>query len=850
MKKLYALAISLIVLSSLAQSQTNRYIIQLRDKNGTPHSLANPATYLSAKAISKRTAYNIALDSTDLPISPTYLNAIRSIPNVTVLNVSKWFNQVLVRTTDPAALATINAFAFVKQSNYVAPLSKKASTIKKNIEEAQPIEQARATTFGTKKTQQAQDNFSYGAATNQVSIHNGQYLHKRGYTGRNMTFAMLDAGYFNYKTSRAYDSVRLQGRFLGEWDFVMNEASVNEDNAHGTYCLSIIAANLPGELVGTAPHSKFWLFRTEDAATEFPVEEQNWVAAAEFADSAGVEMISSSLGYSEFDDPSFNHSYASKDGNTALITRAADLAAKKGILVMNSAGNSGNNTSDAKYIACPADADSILTVGAVDVSGNIGAFSSWGYNSAGKVKPDVVSVGVGTSYVTAGGNIFGGNGTSFACPNLAGLVACLWEAFPEANNMTVIDAVKKSSNKYLVPNNRYGYGAPDFRTAFHLLIGATFSAKLNTGQCVNKIEWSGKGDTSMHYILERKVPGSSAFQTLATINPVSNSFQKDSYSYTDELKSAYTGTITYRLRLDIHNDTSLVLFEKSYENSGPCFSTAQLLPVSCGVAQLKWEVKDDTSVTYTIQRKTRNEVSYINIATVKGASNELQTNRYQLNDTLKKLTIGLVEYRIIYGQKDTSFVMFNGNYSLATACAAQNKLSVDDCVNTITWVAKDDSSATYVVQRRYEGQNNYLTFAYLKGKSTTLNENNYSVTDSLKRPFAGAISYRIMLTVRDTTIKFSDTGYIHTKSCFEKTGAFFTPNPMKDRVIAVLNTKESGTVSIIIYDMNGRKVYQYQGSKSEAYTSIPIVSANLSRGVFFGVIRIGNKKVAAQKIVK
>jgi len=264
--------------------------------------------------------------------------------------------------------------------------------------------------------------------------------------------------------------MRLQGRVLGEWDYVMNEASVNEDNFHGAYCLSIIASNRPGMIVGSAPHASFWLFRTEDVNSEYPVEEQNWAVAAEFADSAGADMISTSLGYNLFDNPIYNHTYPERNGNTSIITRAADLAAHKGMIVTCSAGNDGSRTDDYKFVSCPSDADSVLSVGAVNGTGTIAAFSCWGPNSAGKVKPNVVSVGQGTILANTAGNPVGGNGTSYSNPNMAGLVACLWGAFPEFTNMEIIDAIQQSADRFMNPDVRYGYGIPNFRIAYETLL--------------------------------------------------------------------------------------------------------------------------------------------------------------------------------------------------------------------------------------------------------------------------------------------------------------------------------------------------------------------------------------------
>ena len=473
MKKLYLVIIGLILLSQISFSQSTRFIVQLKDKKGTAFTLANPSAYLSQKAILRRTKQNINIDSTDLPISAAYLDSIRNVPNVTVKNISKWLNQVLIQTADAAAIAKINSFPFVKVTNAIAP--KPNPIIQEEInrkfkEEIYPIKDRNPLINQANRGAQTSNvQLNYGSSYNQIHIHEGEYMHDRGYTGAGITIAILDAGFSGYKTNPAMDSVRLQGRILGEWDYVMNEASVTEDHPHGLYCFSIIAANKPGSIVGSAPHASFWLLRTEDAATEYPVEEQNWVVAAEFADSAGADMISSSLGYVDFDDPTYNHTYAQRDGNTSIITKGGDYAAKKGMIVMNSAGNYGAMASDFKYVSCPADGDSVVAVGATDMAGNIASFSSWGPNSAGKIKPNIVSVGQGTTLANTSGNAASGNGTSFSNPNMAGLIACLWQAFPEFSNMEIINAVQQSAHLYNNPDVRFGYGIPNFRKAFDIL---------------------------------------------------------------------------------------------------------------------------------------------------------------------------------------------------------------------------------------------------------------------------------------------------------------------------------------------------------------------------------------------
>jgi len=575
MKRIATLVILLVTTTGLAQAQFTRYIVQLTDKNGSPYSLSNPSAYLSAKAIARRTRQQRPIDSTDLPVNPAYLQSIRNVPFVTVLNNSKWLNQVLIKITDKTqvanVLAAINALPFVKRSDSIAPrLNTGSDGVSNTLAEKTNLEpvslkQAAAQTGATA--------FDYGSMYNQIHIHNGDYLHSLGFSGQGMTIAILDAGFLNYLTNPVFDSVRLQGRVLGTWDYVNNEASVNEDYFHGAYVFSCLASNRPGVLVGTAPYASYWLLRTEDAASEYPVEEQNWAAAAEFADSAGVDMISTSLGYNNFDDPIYNHSYAQRNGNTAMITIAADLAAKKGIVVVVAAGNSGNNTTDLKYIACPADADSVLTVGSVNVNGNIASTSSWGPNGAGLLKPNVVAVGDNAALANVNtGNPTFGSGTSYACPNMAGLVACLWQAFPEYSNMQIIDVVQQSASKFTNPDFRYGYGIPNFKKAIVLLTKqyATASSELNN--CVVTLNWKSKDDTSTVYTLQRKLPGETGFINLGQLNSASVVFTANSYTYNDTIRSAGTGSVQYRIQQTNRSaDTTFEIASLQQNINSVCF---------------------------------------------------------------------------------------------------------------------------------------------------------------------------------------------------------------------------------------------------------------------------------------
>ena len=442
-----------------ANAQYPKLIVQLKDKGNNTFSFSNPAQYLSARAIERRTRYNIPFDSTDVPVSQKYLNDIKNVGAVTILSTSKWLNQVLIETTDQKAIQKIETLPFVKSTKGIGYRSTSLPLDEKLREPITSLRNASANRSA------AIDTYNYGNSYGQVHIHEGEFLHNKGFHGETMQIAVLDAGFLQYKTNSAFDSARMNGQILGERDLVAFDNSVNEDDSHGMQCLSTLVANWPGKMVGTAPKASYWLIRTENAASEYPIEEYNWVVGAEFADSSGCDVVSSSLGYYTFDDPTFNHSYADFYKNTTSVSQGAALAARKGMIVSVIAGNEGNDLW--KYIAFPADADSVCSVGGVNSAEVIADFSSYGY--PGKVKPNIVSVGVATVIAGVNNQPVTGNGTSYANPNVAGLIACLWQAFPKVNNMKILEAVYKSADKFNNPDNRYGYGIPNFRVAYQLL---------------------------------------------------------------------------------------------------------------------------------------------------------------------------------------------------------------------------------------------------------------------------------------------------------------------------------------------------------------------------------------------
>lgn len=507
MKKTLLFTTALFFLYAASSAQFSKYIIKFKDKSGNPFSINNPSQYLSAKAIERRTRQHIPIDSTDLPITPKYIDSVLRAGNVTLINKSKWLNEICIQTTDAAALAKINSFAFVVSANPVMRVQQTSVNKQNKNKFNEEITQ----TSQTQRQQAINDFYNYGSSLPQIHIHEGEFLHNNGFKGEGMLLAIMDAGFNNYLSVTAFDSARKNNQIIETYDFVKNETSVNEDDPHGMYCLSIIAGNLPGQFVGSCPKAKFYLYRTEEAATEYPIEEQNWAAAAERADSIGVDVFSTSLGYTTFDNPVFNHTYADLNGKITIIARANAMAAKKGIISVVAAGNEG--ASAWHYISTPADADSIVTVGAVNAAGVTAIFSSYGPASDGRVKPTVASVGQGTALINTNSQAVFGNGTSFATPNLAGLITCLWQAFPEFTNMEIIEAVKRSSSKYTMPDDRIGYGIPNFHKAYDDLFQQKILRQANIILGTDWIKvYPNPFKTNFTVLIKPKYTGASSFK--------------------------------------------------------------------------------------------------------------------------------------------------------------------------------------------------------------------------------------------------------------------------------------------------------------------------------------------------
>lgn len=465
-KQLFILLFYLFVqIFETASANSSIYVIKFTDKNNSPFNINLPLEFLSQRAIDRRVNQGIALSIEDFPVNESYVNQIEAL-GVQILNRSRWLNAVSVYCTDSLVIQNIQSLAFVQSVEAVKRHSPAITPIKLEPENY-------FTTSPKFKVKNIESEYrftpDYGNSFGQVSMLGGDLLHFAGFMGNGKVIAVIDAGFLIADLCDTFDSLFINNQILGTWDFVSGDANVYDDHYHGTYVLSTIAGNSPGELIGTAPKAKFWLLRSEDAPTEYIVEEFNWVCAAEFADSVGADIINSSLGYTTFDNPLQNHTYADLNGTTAMASIGAATAASKGIVVCNSAGNNGNDAWG--RIAVPADADNILTVGAVDSLEIRADFSSRGYSIDGRIKPDVAAQGVHTVGQHQPGVFVVGNGTSFSSPLIAGMCASFWEAIPNLTAAQVIQKVKESCDQYSNPDSLKGYGIPNFAQAYFLATG-------------------------------------------------------------------------------------------------------------------------------------------------------------------------------------------------------------------------------------------------------------------------------------------------------------------------------------------------------------------------------------------
>lgn len=469
MKYFYVFFIFILTTTLATAQETPAYFrITFKDKSNNPFSISNPSEFLSEKAIERRKKMDIQINQSDIPITPSYISNIINT-GAMYINSSKWFNSIVVYIKNDSTVNQISSNSTIKTIEKIS----KTDTIKKikTSKSENYIKQDFSTTINSLITNHiplSSYEYNYGLAFRQINIHNGQYLHMNGFIGSDILIAILDVGFIGVSTLSAFENIRQNRQIIATKDFTIPNGDVFSSGSHGTYILSVIAAFQEGTMIGTAPGSNFLLLRTEVENSENLVEEDNWCAGVEYADSCGADIISSSLGYSTFDDTTHNHTYSMLDGKTTRVAKAATMASRKGMLVINSAGNSGNKKW--YYIGTPADADSILTVGAVNPFLNYAPFSSKGPTADNRIKPDVCAIGEDAYIISISGKPEPANGTSFSAPIISGLAACLWQKFPDKSNIDIRNAIIKSANTYNSPNNFIGYGIPDFFKASLLLL--------------------------------------------------------------------------------------------------------------------------------------------------------------------------------------------------------------------------------------------------------------------------------------------------------------------------------------------------------------------------------------------
>lgn len=446
-----------------AQIAPQKYFIGFVDKNNSPYSIDRPEEFLSPGALERRQNQSIPIDWYDLPVNDSYVSTIQNL-GVTILNKSKWLNGITIFCDNPELITAISQLTFVNSIKKCYDINYRYPDNKFNLEEVILEDWAN---FKQNCFVNSTLRYNYGPSLRQVQMLNGDSMHRMGYQGSGKIIAVLDAGFYKADILPAFDSLWANGQIIGAKDFVKPGNNVFLEYEHGMEVLSTMGGNIPGLLIGTAPKAKFWLLRTEDQASENIIEEYNWVSAAEFADSAGVDIINSSLGYTQFDDTTYNHTCNDMTGDGTPVTQGANRAVTRGMIVVNSAGNSGG--SSWRCVSAPADGFNVVAVAAVDSNGNRALFSSVG-EAAHRIKPNVAAMGAQTVMSSPGGGITRRSGTSFSAPLIAGMAACLWEAAPTWSNTSITRAIELSSSQISNPDSLLGYGIPDFPKALVHLV--------------------------------------------------------------------------------------------------------------------------------------------------------------------------------------------------------------------------------------------------------------------------------------------------------------------------------------------------------------------------------------------
>jgi subtilisin family serine protease len=534
MRKFYILL--LIFATATVFSQEQDAWVYFNAKPNAQLYLDTPLKMLSQRALDRRANQNILLDAKDIPIEKSYINQVKTVSGISVMAQSKWLNSIHVRGTQ-ATINSLKTFSFVDKIDFADKLLNTAGKI------AKPKKIRKSN-----KSNKTKIDYAYGTSANQIQMLNGQVLHQQNYTGSGKIIAVLDAGFPGVNTAQPFQRLRDNNKILGGYDFVLRNPDFYTGASHGTSVLSAMGGYKESSLVGTAPDASYYLFITEDDTSENPVEESLWVEAAEKADSLGVDIINTSLGYFEYDNTAYSHTYSEMNGTTAYMSRGAEIAFSRGMIMVAAAGNSGNSTDP--HIAVPADAVSVIAVGAVNSAKSLASFSSIGPSSDNRIKPDVMAQGQSDVLSDALGNIVTANGTSFSSPIMAGMVACLWQAFPMKTNKEIRDLVIKSGDRYATPNNQYGFGIPNFSSALTLSVDAfskndfiLYPNPVNDSISISLPGGHDKGSFLIYNILGQKISDNDITSQTSNIS----------------LKSLDKGIYVYKLESGVFSKTGKII---------------------------------------------------------------------------------------------------------------------------------------------------------------------------------------------------------------------------------------------------------------------------------------------------
>ncbi|NCS87978.1 MAG: hypothetical protein AUK34_00045 [Ignavibacteria bacterium CG2_30_36_16] len=516
--------------------------IYLADKaNALQKYFDEPLTVVSEKSLNRRSKYlsqNSLIDFTDLPVHQNYINELVSL-GFKLKQLSRWFNAVS-GYVDSHTAKKIASLQFVKKIDLVAKLRKEyesVNTLEKNSPDliTQP---------------EGVHTFNYGNSFTQLNQINVPALHDLGYNAQGITIGVFDAG-FSLLAHEVFNNMNI----IAAWDFVNNDPDVGNGNdmgsgSHGTNTLSTIGGFKEGKLIGPAFAASYILAKTENTDSETPVEEDNWIAAIEWADSIGVDLTSTSLGYLTYDYPFVGYTWQNMDGNTAPITIAADLAVKKGIAVFNSAGNEGYHATH-NTLGAPADGDSVVAVGAVTSSGTRTSFSSVGNTPDERIKPDIMAMGssvvVASSFNSTGYST--SSGTSFSCPLAAGAAAVLLGIYPNLTPIELRTALTSTASNSQTPNREYGFGIINVLAAYQNLPTpvelVSFTASLNNNSV--ELKWTTASEkNNFGFEIEKAVQGKEDWVTVGFIKGKGTTTHPQVYNFIDEQMSP--GNFYYRLR--------------------------------------------------------------------------------------------------------------------------------------------------------------------------------------------------------------------------------------------------------------------------------------------------------------